>query len=121
LHANRRTPLSCGNKPGTNRKESPRKSAGERFTTQSYGQAVAYACRKAFPAPEGTTGEALLQWRRDHRWTPNQLRHSFATRIRKKFGLESAQILLGHAQADITQVYAERDETKAIEVARKIG
>jgi len=121
LHANRKTPLSCGNAPGTNRRETPRKSPSDRYTTQSYGQAVAYACRKAFSAPEGTTGEALRQWRRDHRWAPNRLRHTFATRVRREHGLESAQVLLGHSRADITQVYAERDETKAIEVARKIG
>ena len=47
LHAIRRTPESCGNRPGTNYKASPRRSPGERFTTQSYGHAVAYACRKA--------------------------------------------------------------------------
>jgi len=28
---------------------------------------------------------------------------------------------LGHAQADVTQVYAERDLTLAVEVMRKIG
>jgi hypothetical protein len=25
----------------------------------------------------------LQQWRREHRWHPNQLRHSFATKVRK--------------------------------------
>jgi integrase len=54
-------------------------------------------------------------------WFPYQLRHAFATRIRKQFGLEEAQVLLGHAAADVTQVYAQRDEAKAVEVAAQIG
>ena len=52
---------------------------------------------------------------------PNQLRHSAATEIRKQFGLEAAQVTLGHSQADVTQIYAERDLTLAAEVMRKIG
>jgi hypothetical protein len=35
--------------------------------------------------------------------------------------LEAAQVILGHAKADVTQVYAERDSALAVEVARKIG
>jgi len=46
---------------------------------------------------------------------------TYATKVRKDHGLEAAQILLGHSRADVTQVYAERDEAKAINVARKIG
>jgi integrase len=33
------------------------------------------------------------------RWHPHQLRHTAATEIRAKFGLEAAQAVLGHAQA----------------------
>ena len=35
--------------------------------------------------------------------------------------LEAGQILLGHAKADVTQIYAERDLAKAVEIARRIG
>jgi site-specific recombinase XerC len=49
------------------------------------------------------------------------LRHSAATEIRKQFGLEAAQTVLGHSQANVTQVYAERDWQLAAEVMRKIG
>jgi site-specific recombinase XerC len=49
------------------------------------------------------------------------LRHSFATAIRKEHGLEAAQVLLGHARADVTQVYAERDEELAARVAEQVG
>ena len=63
----------------------------------------------------------LLAWRKAHRWHPNQLRHTVATEVRARFGLEAAQAVLGHAKADVTQVYAERDLSKAAEVMRQIG
>jgi integrase len=54
-------------------------------------------------------------------WHPNQLRHSHATEVRRRFGLEAAQVALGHAQANITEVYAERDLRLAVKVAAEIG
>ena len=44
-----------------------------------------------------------------------------ATRVRKDYGLEAAQVMLGHSQANVTQVYAERDMGLAAAVAAKIG
>ena len=52
----------------------------------------------------GLENPALLAY-----WAPNRLRHTRATEVRKQFGLEAAQVILGHAKADVTQVYAERD------------
>jgi len=63
----------------------------------------------------------LLAWRKAHRWHPNQLRHAAATAIRARYGLEAAQVVLGHSRADVTQVYAERDLAKARSVMREIG
>ena len=77
----------------------------ERYSVTAYDRAVARAAKKAGVAP----------------WHPNQLRHSVATRIRKEYGLEAAQVLLGHSRADVTQVYAERNEQLAATVAAKIG
>jgi integrase len=54
-------------------------------------------------------------------WHPNQLRHLFATEVRREFGLEAAQVTLGRWRTDVTQVYAERNEALAAEVAAKIG
>lgn len=51
----------------------------------------------------------------------NQLRHSRATEIRQKFGLEAAQVALGHSNAKTTEIYACRDMNKARDVARRIG
>jgi len=99
------TPTKYGNAKGTNRVRNPKRKAGERYSTDSYRRSIHRACDKA-----GVD-----------RWSPNRLRHSAATEIRKRFGLEAAQVTLGHASADITQVYAERDNTLAIEVAAKIG
>ena len=81
----------------------PRKRPG--YTRDVYGNAVIRACERA-----GVP-----------RFRPNQIRHLVATEVRKTFGLEAAQVALGHKRADITQVYAERDREKGVEVARKIG
>jgi integrase len=135
LHQSRQTPLSCGNRPGTNRQAAANRRAGERYTTDSYRRAIHRACELAFEMPadlrkavEGESEEAkkqrlarARQWRAKYTWHPNQLRHSAATEIRRRFGLEAAQVVLGHSQADVTQVYAERDLAKAAEVASAIG
>ena len=55
------------------------------------------------------------------RWSPHRLRHTFATEVRKSFGLEAVQVCLGHSKADTTQIYPERDFAKAAAVARQIG
>ena len=127
-------------------------SAGDHYTRDSYHRAIHRACDQAFPPPDElarakvpargrkknamrweteaewkrrlgpTKWEKLTAWRREHRWHPHQLRHAAGTRIRREFGLEAAQIALGHSSALITDaVYAERDLTKVVEVMRKIG
>ena len=54
------------------------------------------------------------QWRKDHRWHPHQLR--------RQFGLEAAQVWLGHSSALVTDaVYAERDQKKLDDLASQIG
>jgi hypothetical protein len=120
----RKTPLSCGNVPGSHRVRRRRlKPPGESYNSRSYHQAVRNACIKAFPVPDENADDpqAIAKWHADHRWFPNQLRHAAATAIRKQFGLEAAQVLLGHSKADVTQIYAERDLAKAANVARQIG
>ncbi len=104
-HAERITPASCGNRPGTNRKRKPNRTAGVMYTKDSYRQAIQRACEKA--------GVEC--------WAPNRLRHSAATKIRKMFGVEAAQVVLGHSRADVTQVYAERDLAKAEDIMREVG
>ena len=71
----------------------------------SYGRAVTIACDAA----------------KITRWTPHWLRHNAASRLRAEYGLDVAQVMLGHSTADVTQVYAHLNLTKAIEVAGKVG
>ncbi len=99
------TPLSCGNSPGTNRKRRPRRTAKDRYDVGSYGHAIRRACKSA-GVPH---------------WFPHQLRHSAATHLRKEFGIDVARIILGHRSPAITEVYAELDRSKALEVMTKIG
>ena len=121
-HAARKTPLSYGNRPGTNVKDAPRRQPGGRYTAVSYCGAIRRACDKA---------DAIEKKKRDMppdservipHWHPHQLRHNAATTFRRLYGLEAAQVLLGHGSAAVTDaVYAERDERKAREIAAKIG
>jgi integrase len=83
----------------------PQIAPGDHYSVWSYGRAISRACALA-DVPH---------------WAPNQLRHSLATQVRKRFGLEAAQVSLGHSQASITQVYAERDQALAVKVAEAIG
>jgi integrase len=133
----KRTPYQVAR--DTARRASSRQHFREKYDRESYGLAIDRACDQAFP-PHGNLArqdnetntawwgrltvperEAVKAWRKVHRWHPNQLRHSFATRVRKQHGLEAAQVLLGHSLADVTQVYAERNEELAAKVAAKIG
>lgn len=50
------------------------------------------------------------------RWTPLPLRHTAATEIRRCYGLEAAQVILGHARSTTTERYAEVDMGRAHEV-----
>src|SRR5262249_41004379 len=86
-------------------KAKPRKKPGDRYPARSYTQAIANACAAGGLA----------------HWHPNQLRHSHGTEVRRRFGLEAAQVVLGHASADVTQVYAERDLALALRVAAEMG
>ena len=63
----------------------------------------------------------LKRWRKLHRWHPHRLRHSGGTRLRKEYGLEVARAVLGHQSAEITEVYAGMDTTKAIQVMGEVG
>lgn len=78
---------------------------GDRYITPAYARAITRAAKRA-----GVK-----------HWTPNQLRHLYATEIRKEFGLEASQIMLGHSRCDVTQIYAERDQKKMIEIAKLKG
>ena len=54
-------------------------------------------------------------------WFPYMLRHARATEVRETYGVEVAQVLLGHARIDTTEIYAGVTEAKAREVGKLIG
>lgn len=66
LHLNRQTPLSCGNRPGTNRKTKPKHKVGERYTVDSYRRAIHRACDLAFLA-EGSLPKKAGRHEQSHR------------------------------------------------------
>lgn len=101
--AGRTTPITAQTIRRDNRAE--RRQYNVCYSTNSYRRAIEYACRLA-DVPK---------------WSPNQLRHLYATEIRAKYGLEAAQIMLGHSTAYVTQIYAERDREKAVEIAMMEG
>lgn len=82
----------------------------ERYDTDSYRRAINYGQQKARKA--GVDAQ---------HWHPNQIRHTRGTEVRKKFGIEAAQVALGHARADVTQVYAERNSELAKRIALELG
>ena len=49
------------------------------------------------------------------------IRHSRATEVRRHYRLEGAQATLGHARADVTQIYAEKNMELAKRIAREMG
>ncbi|MCZ6792183.1 MAG: site-specific integrase [Planctomycetota bacterium] len=104
-HLERKTPLSCGNRPGSNREERPRKTPGEHYTSGTFGQAVADACKKA-GVPH---------------WHPHQIRHLAKNALEKKYGIEVARIILGHKTLNTTILYGEVEEEKAKQVVARIG
>jgi integrase len=87
------------------RKKKPPYLRRETYNKNSYAQAIERACVRA--------GVPVFR--------PNRIRHTYATRVRHEYGLEAAQVLLGHSKADVTQIYAERNLALAVEIAQKIG
>lgn len=109
----RKTPVQPSQRDRS--KKNARRKPGESYSENAYRQAI----RRAI--------ERVNETRREHGetdvpfWTPNQLRHTCGTVVRKKFGLEASQVILGHAKADVTQIYSERDLDLASKVAREVG
>jgi integrase len=81
------------------------RAPGVRYTRHSYRVAVQRACKRS--------GTPI--------WSPGQLRHTRATRIRQDYGLEAAKAVLGHTDTKITEIYAERDLELAMRIMREIG
>ncbi|MGA2254427.1 MAG: site-specific integrase [Thermoguttaceae bacterium] len=97
----RRQPSQLARRP----KPSPKRAPKDQYDRRVYARAVARACKKADGA----------------HWHPHQLRHNCATKVRHLYGVEGAMAVLGHKIGIVTEIYAERDLQKAIEIMREIG
>jgi integrase len=125
LGERRTTPLNEGNRPGSNRRQQPKRRPGMVYSASIYYRAIIRGCDAAYPAPEELLdvekSAELIRWRKDHRWHPHQLRHTRATEIRKKYGLEGAQAILGHRSVQAAQIYAERNSELATAIVTREG
>jgi integrase len=87
------------------RKKKPRKVPGERFTPDSYSQAIARTCRtQKLP-----------------HWCPYQLRHAAGARARRIAGLDAAQALLGHRTMAMTEHYSRLTVEDVVKVAAQVA
>ncbi len=116
-------------------KAKPKHKPHDKYDVCSLRRAIQRACDLAFrlPAelttiPKDETDEQrtarlaqIDEWRKAHRWHPHQLRHTAATRLRKQYGLEVARIVLGHHSPAVTELYAEADRKRALQVAAEVG
>ncbi|RUL83425.1 tyrosine-type recombinase/integrase [Tautonia sociabilis] len=102
--ANRRSPMTPSQTRWGPRARRKRPS-GQCDTTVSDRRAIHRACDRA----------------KVEKWSPNQLRHTAATRLRRRHGIEAARIILGHTNLITTQVYAEADLKKAFRVMSRFG
>ncbi len=116
----RQTPMTPS-QAARKRKRFPRRSPGDCYDRRSYAWAIRRACDAAFPLPKYVKEQDRSAWRRDHRWSPNQLRHNAATDLRRQFGIEAARVVLGHSSADVTEIYAEMDLARAASIMEQVG
>jgi integrase len=111
MGTNSKRPRPCPRHNRSVRKS--QRAPGDHYTRSSYNRAIRRAVDRA--NRERDEKDKLPYWH------PNQLRHAVATKVRGQFGLEGSQVVLGHSNADVTQVYAERDFGLARDIMKKIG
>ena len=103
LRAKRKTPVQPSQQ--NRRKQKPRRVPRDRNSRLTYARAISRGCLKA-GVPH---------------WSPNQLRHNAATKVRRECGLDVARAVLGHSSPATTLAYAEMDATKAAEAMERLG
>lgn len=93
-------------------KQSPKRAPGCAWTASGFAKAIRRASVRA-------CGDGHIA----SPWHPNQLRHACGTRVRRKFGPESASAVLGHAakSARVTDIYThEAIERELIATASRV-
>jgi hypothetical protein len=135
LRANRKTRVQPSQQ--NRRKRDPKRAPRDFYAVSAYEHAIARGCDKAdrLARQDAENAQAEAEGReparvpaevRDvdrliPRWGPNRLRHNHGTEVRRRFALEAAGAVLGHAELRTSQVYAERDESIACRVAAEVG
>ncbi len=102
---NRKTPMSCGNKSGSNRKKNPKRKPRAFYTNDSFAKACKRCCRRA-----GV-----------EEFIPYDLRRTVATKTRAELGKEAAKTLLGHAEQSTTDIYLLEEVQEAMKVAKALA
>ena len=101
----RKTPLHYGNRPGSNKKDHPMITPGEKYNVNAFRTACKRGCIRA--AVE--------------LFTPYDLRRTVATSTRAMLGKEAAKLLLGHTKTDTTDIYLLEEVQEAIKVAKLLA
>lgn len=99
---NRKTSLTCGNKPGSNKKNNPQRQPKEKYDNNSFCHACKRGCVRA----------------KVEIFTPYDLRRTVATGTRSILGKEAARLLLGHTTTDTTDIYLLEEVQEAMKVAK---
>ncbi len=92
----------------------------ERYNKDSYARAIARACDQADAWAKGGQIIGIDEWIISA-WHPHQLRHNFATTIRRDYGPEAALVLLGDKTTRMVDVYAEKDARTAEQIIAEVG
>jgi integrase len=100
--ANRQTKVQPSQQSRAN--PAAKRRPGELYTTTSYPQAVATACRKA-----------------GVKFHPYALRHGRKMDVARSHGLEAARLMLGQKSIEMTQQYGVQDHQAAANLANQVG
>lgn len=80
-----------------------------RYTSASYGKAIAYGIARANRAGASVLG-----------WSPNQLRHAIAGELSRTLGQQAAQRWLGHVRLETTALYDELHAAELTDIASRL-
>lgn len=54
-------------------------------------------------------------------WTPNQIRHAYATRLEREIGKDAAKLMLDHSSDRVTDIYIDPDVQKKLELGARFN
>lgn len=97
------------------RRPHPKRRPGDRYLVTSLAHAVQKALEKANEARRGKGLQELPTW------NPAQIRHTVASAVDARYGLEASGHVLGHQRMDTTLIYVERNLQNAARIMGEIG